>query len=99
MADYFSTGWHDAAHGRLYADSLPSGTMPQTETRATYRAGYAAQRGDLPCWIAERGKRFYWIVAVDSGKPVYNVTDGAPPQGKAGYHDLAALMRLKGDSL
>lgn len=103
MADYFSTGWNDAARGTFYANGLPPGTLPNSETRATYRAGWICERArrgleNLPACFAELRGRAYWIVSVDrDGRPVYNVTNGEQPRNDAGYRDLAALMTMKGD--
>lgn len=99
MSDFFQLGWNDAKASRLYTDSLPSTPRlsPQSEERATYNAGYSAQRGTLPAWVLGLNNRYYWIVSVEGGKPVYNVTDGEAPTTKTGYHSLAALVALKGD--
>lgn len=99
MADFFQLGWGDAKASRLFTTSLPSTPRlsPQSEERATYNAGYSAQRGTLPAWVLGLGGRYYWVVDVDGGKPVYNVTGGEVPTTKAGYHSLAELVALKGD--
>lgn len=100
MADYFRIGWNDASAAQVYAYSLPPGTAANSEIRATYRAGWISERArrgkeNLPAMFAEFGGRPYWIVSVESyGRPVYNVT---PEKNGAGYYDLRALMKLKGD--
>lgn len=104
MADYFEWGRQDAKEAQFYANRLPPGTMPNSETRATYRAGWIAQRArdkreTLPTCFAELSGRYYWIVSIDhNGNPIYNVTSGAAPTNCAGYRNLRALMELKGDT-
>lgn len=102
MANYFRVGWDDARRATFYANGLPHGTMANSETRATYRAGWIAERAtrgkeNLPAYFLELGNRYYWIVAMEGETPIYNVTDGSLPTNQAGYRDLAALMALKGD--
>ncbi len=99
---HFETGIRDAAAGRFFAHSLPS--APREESRVGYRVGFTLNRAargiqDLPALMHETRGRRYWLVAIDRGNPVFNVTNGERPTGGAGYHDLVALMRLKGDTL
>jgi hypothetical protein len=99
----FRSGWDDAQSGQSFAYSLRP--VASIEERINYRCGFTANRAErgietLPALMHEvhrGGNRYYWLVAVEASKPVYNVTCGGRPDGKAGYHDLAALMRLKGD--
>lgn len=102
MANYFLQGQRDAQTGQFYGYSLPCGKHAQSETRATYRAGWIANRAsrnleNLPACFLTIETRFYFIVDVINAKPVYNVTNGESPKNSAGYHDLTALMRLKND--
>ena len=103
MANYFDTGMYDARGRTFYASNLPPGTMPNSETRATYRAGWIAARAargqeNLPAYFLETKRGlFYWITALEHGAPIYAVTRGEPPTNAAGYRDLAALMALKND--
>lgn len=104
MGNYYRVGWDDAKRAQFYAYGLPPGTLPNSETRATYRAGWIAERAsrgleNLPAAFMELRGRHYWIVAIDHDKrPIYNVTDGTTPTSGAGYRDLSALMALKGDT-
>ena len=102
MSDYFSQGFSDAARGTFYANSLPAGKHAQSETRATYRAGWITNRAarnieNLPANFLIIGPRFYFIVDVINDRPVYNVTNGESPGNKAGYFSLPYLMKLKGN--
>jgi hypothetical protein len=94
---HFEIGYSDARASRLYGDSLPLPAQRDDLMRATYCAGYAGARGDLPKALCTRKGRTYWLVRLEGRKPVYNVTYGDPPKGEGGYHDLSALARLKGD--
>ena len=100
---YFSVGESDAARGLFYGSSLPYGTSANSEIRATYRAGWITSKAkqgkeNLPAYFMQLGTNYYWIVAIDGGKPVYNVTRGETPDNQAGYFNLAALIQLRGDS-
>lgn len=103
MGNYFRQGADDARRGTFYAESLPCGTRANSETRATYRAGWITERArrgkeNLPAYFAEIAGRYYWIVSVaHDGRPIYNSTNGEEPKTRAGYYNLAALMKLKGD--
>lgn len=105
MLPCFHSGWNDASKGLFYASSLSSAA--QALDKIGYRCGFTCERASrglekLPSLVHQShngANRYYWIVAVERGKPVFNVTSGEPPANQAGYADLQALMRLKGDFL
>lgn len=97
---YYPDGAEDARRGKPY--SPPRGSFTDGLSRASYRAGYIVQRvrdgkQTLPAMIGGAGGRTYWLVDLDP-KPVFQVSaDMTAPEGKAGYRDLGALLKLKGD--
>ena len=101
----FCHGRDNAAAGRLLYDGLPSHSgLSRAMARALCQAGFESERiarniGRFPVLLDTGAtRRAYWLVAPGA----YQVTmsrDERPAMNGAGYANLGALMRLKGESI
>lgn len=94
--------------GRLVFEGLPP--FADAVQRALAVAGFELARigrgiGRYPVAVHTGRNSRFWLVANDATtpgawRPVYQATapDGPPPANAAGYYDLRALFRLRGES-
>lgn len=102
------TGRDNGNAGRPPYDGLPS--FADAVQRALAVAGFELARisrgiGRYPVAVHSGRNSRFWIVANDATtpgawRPVYQATplNGPPPATSAGYYDLRALFKLKGES-
>lgn len=105
--DALCTGQGNGNRGRLVFKGLPP--FADSVQRALAVAGFELARigrgiGRYPVAVHTGRDSRFWIVANDATtpgawRPVYQATpvDGPPPATSAGYYDLRALFRLRGE--
>ena len=101
----YCTGRDNAAAGRLVYEGLPTNAgLSRAMARALCQAGFESERiarniGRFPVLLDTGAtRRAYWLVAPGA----YQVTmtrDERPAMNSAGYANLGALARLKGESI
>lgn len=106
--DALCTGQGNGNRGRLAFEGLPP--FADSVQRALAVAGFELARigrgiGRFPVALHTGRNSRFWLVANDATtpgawRPVYQATapEAPPPAGTAGYYDLRALFRLRGES-